>query len=171
MEDAFTGGTEKPEQRVAQIRLRKAELYLSDRRPDMALNLLSNETDQLFSLSPSLQAEREYILGKIARNHPAPGLEHPLIHFKRAMAQIGNNNVTELTWKISLELGREFKRRGNAERAREFLGATGTILKYFASGFDDDLLRSKYLASESRRIAMQTVLNELSTPHEGVVSL
>ncbi|HUL43705.1 MAG TPA: protein kinase [Bacteroidota bacterium] len=171
VKDAFTGGIEKPEQRIAQIRLKRAEIYLADHRCALLLGLLTDTADHHFSLSPDLRAEREYVLGKIARMCPELALEHPLVHFKRGMTYIENANVSELTWKISLELGAEFQQRGNAEKALEYYHATKAILEYFASAFVDESLRERYLSSECRARAMSTVLRALSAPHEGVVPL
>ncbi len=156
--DPFTGGVERAEERIAQIRLRKAEMMLAMNQPGQALRFLSDsDNGSPDPRAPILLAKRDFVLSHIARRIQARDLEQPIVLLNRAMKRLESENISEIAWKVSFDLGKEYLRRGNRHKAVDHFAKTRLILEYFASQFRTPSLRERYLATDSRSEVLASV--------------
>jgi serine/threonine protein kinase/tetratricopeptide (TPR) repeat protein len=109
------------------------------------------------SVPPAVAGEARYLLGTIGWKARGQAPEKPLVYFKLAMEQIQNEPVSELTWKLSFALAREYFERGQEDRARQYLHQARVILEFFISHFTTQEGRSKYLADDQRERVLATI--------------
>jgi tetratricopeptide (TPR) repeat protein len=154
-QDAFTGGTESREEKILEIRLRRAEVLLKEGRFEECagdLKRLAAECGQRYSAI--LLAEIDYTLGLLARVCPPLCEDKPLTCFLRGYEKIRNERIVEVSWKLTFALNEEYARRGKREKAAENRAKTAAILGYFAAKFHSAGLRRMYLQTDGRRRAL-----------------
>jgi tetratricopeptide (TPR) repeat protein len=148
---SITGGTESELEKKLLALLRRAEMSRLLRQSDDIADTLGRiRAVDSKSISPLVTAETALTLGVLSRDYPVLVESRPLVFFRQGRELIEREQVSEISWKISCELGREYAKRGNAEKAREnFLNAK-LVIEYFASRITDDLARNRYLAADHR---------------------
>jgi len=100
--------------------------------------------------NPGIVAEARLILGLLARDRPGLVDEKPLALFKRGLDAIEKEPLTELSWKLSLELAREFDARGQHDKADHYLQQASIILQFFVRNIHSARLREQFLKAEGR---------------------
>jgi serine/threonine protein kinase/tetratricopeptide (TPR) repeat protein len=99
---------------------------------------------------PDITGEANLALGVIARNRGDLVDERSLALLKRGLDAIAKEPVTELSWKLSLELAREFDARGQHDKADYYLRQASTVLDYFLRKFRSPSLRQQFITSNDR---------------------
>ena len=100
--------------------------------------------------NPGIVAEARLVLGLLARDRPGLVDEKPLALFKRGLDAIEKEPLTELSWKLSLELAREFDARGQHDKADHYLQQASIILQFFVRNIHSASLREQFLKAEGR---------------------
>ncbi|MEK9136252.1 MAG: hypothetical protein AAB393_03950, partial [Bacteroidota bacterium] len=126
---------------------------------------ISREILQCAEESSSRQAVAEacYMLGLIAKASPSAVPEKSLTWFRNGFEAVAKEPVTELSWKLSFMLGREFYERGQRERAREFLTKAKLVLNYFLERFASLELKKRYLDAENKSKVLAAIETGLKT--------
>jgi serine/threonine protein kinase/tetratricopeptide (TPR) repeat protein len=106
---------------------------------------------------PQVFAEALYLMGMMARQHNATLNENPLVCFRQGLSAITSEPVSEITWRLSFALGKEYHERGHRERGDEFLGKARLVLQYFSGKFKSDTLRAQYLDAGGREEALDAI--------------
>ena len=86
-------------------------LYLN-KYSEAFIEINNPELVELCSQNSILEAEREYFLGMISKNHESDKLSSPLMHFEKAYDLIKDENVSELTWKVMYEISQNYMLKG-----------------------------------------------------------
>ncbi|GEM_PF-2501078 len=162
-EGAFTGGSESGKQKFLETLLREASVHMMmDEEPLRAVNLLQRLLleEEVRNL-PLVCGEVYYHLGEIANKCPGLVEEKPLTYFRRGLEAIENEQISEISWKISYGLATEYRRRGNRKKARENFVKAKIIIEYFADKFSSPSLRNQYLGAEMRRQILETIVSTL----------
>ena len=89
--------------------------------------------------------------------------EEPLTLYKQAFALLKDEPVSEITWKICLNLGKLYLQRGLTERGREYLALAASALHHLVSGFTKEDLRSSYLQTDGRAAREEEIRSLLGT--------
>jgi serine/threonine protein kinase/Tfp pilus assembly protein PilF len=111
---------------------------------------------------PLLQAEGLYELGRHARiNHQEQ--EKPAIsYFKEAFNLIEKDTVSEITWQVCLELGKEYIGRGLDSKGKAMLYRSETILQYLGAQCTEESLKTSFWSFESRAQSLEEIRSLLS---------
>ncbi len=95
-----------------------------------------------------ISAEKDYWLGKINKSN---GDKISCIsNFERGFEKLNNVEITELTWKITIELAEIYFERGDINKASEYLEITENILQLISSKFKDFELKNAYIQNKER---------------------
>jgi tetratricopeptide (TPR) repeat protein len=108
-------------------------------------------------------AEASYLLGTIATASPVSVPETALPHFKAGFEAIAREPVTEVTWKLAFALGKEFQKRGQRIKAREYFRRARLVLRFFLAQFRSSMLKNSYLGAENRQKALAFLDSTLTT--------
>jgi tetratricopeptide (TPR) repeat protein len=100
---------------------------------------------------PQVVAEASYLLGTIATSSPSSVPEKALPLFRKGLDAIAVEPVTEITWKLALALGQEFRKRGQGEKARECFSKARLVLRYFLAQFTSSELKNSYLMVDDKQ--------------------
>jgi tetratricopeptide (TPR) repeat protein len=111
----------------------------------------------------TIVAEANYLLGMIVASQPFPGVEKPLQYFKRGIDAIAKEPVGEITWRLTFALASEYYRRGQMERAKEFLRKTQLVLNFFLSHFTSLEWKQMYLKVNDKERVLETITS-ITTP-------
>lgn len=109
----------------------------------------------LCSQNSILEAEREYFLGIISQNYASDNLLPPLEHFEKAYELVKDESVSELTWKILLEISELYIVRGNLSKAKAFTIYGKELIYFIAENIELPRLRAAYLKQHERLKAIQ----------------
>ncbi len=112
---------------------------------------------------PQLRAEALFVLGNAERGCPGATREKPIVLFKKAMAALEHEHVSEITWKIALALAREYHQRGQRMRSKEYLLQARLILNLFLSHITSQELKAQYLSTDERQHVLSTTESLLYT--------
>ena len=95
-----------------------------------------------------ISAEKDYWLGKINKRN---GDKISCIsNFETGFEKLNNVEITELTWKITMELAEIYFERGDINKASEYLEITENILQLISSKFKDFELKNAYIQNKER---------------------
>ena len=108
-------------------------------------------------LHPQIMAKGYLILGEIARDYPSAVSDKSLSYLKRGMDLLENEPVSELTWKVSFALAREFHERGQNTRAREFLHRAEAVINFLLSHFTTLETKNQYLRVDQKEKVLSTI--------------
>jgi len=100
-------------------------------------------------------AEREYLMGKLASLDPAPYHQPSIEFFNSAYELIKEEEVIELTWKVLFALGSTFWERGNLGKAKEYIFHSKSLLEFIANNITDQKLKKLYLQTEERKSSLE----------------
>jgi len=103
-------------------------------------------------------ANREYLLGKVATFFDEGSSGSHLEHFEKAYDLLSNESIVEITWKVLFELAQSYGKRGNMSKAKDFIVYTRDIITLIAENIESTQFKTAYLQKEERRIAMEELL-------------
>lgn len=127
---------------------------------DRALEELNNK-DYTAIINPNLlNAERNFLLALISKNCEACNLEPSVELLEKTYAQIKEESITELTWKVLFELADSYFKRGNAKKANEYAEYAKALLFFIADNIEDERLKENYLNFAGRKKAVEK-LNQI----------
>ncbi|MFW9930397.1 MAG: hypothetical protein ACFFD1_13455, partial [Candidatus Thorarchaeota archaeon] len=86
---------------------------------------------------------------------PGFGILYYIYLFKKSYDILKDENITELTWKVLVELANYYLGRGNYSRAKEYISYARSVIHYLAEKIDNEELRKIYLKYEKRRTALR----------------
>jgi tetratricopeptide (TPR) repeat protein len=115
-------------------------------RHDSAVTLAREAKDCAGRISqPQVVAEASFVLGMIATSSPSSVSEKALPFFREGFDSIAQEPVTEITWKLALALGQEFRKRGQRDKAKECFTKARLVLRFFLAQFTSSELKNGYL--------------------------
>ena len=103
-------------------------------------------------------ANREYLLGKVATFFDKGSSWSHLEHFEKAYELLSNECIVEITWKVLFELAQCYGKRGNISKAKDFIIYTRDIITLIAENIESTQFKTAYLQKEERRVAMDELL-------------
>jgi tetratricopeptide (TPR) repeat protein/tRNA A-37 threonylcarbamoyl transferase component Bud32 len=112
---------------------------------------------------PQVIAEASLLLGMIAKTSPSSVPEKALPLFRKGLDAIAKEPVSEVTWKLALALGQEYRERGQGDKAREFLTKAKLVLQFLLAQFRSTELKNQYLAVESKGKVLAALESFLKT--------
>ena len=131
-----------------------AEYLINFKKFDEAIVFLDDTTLKENSENRRLfEAERLYLLGKIYSKKPLKNDDLSIDLFNKAFNLIRNEIITELTWKILIELAEYYSNRGNYSKVKEYIGYTKSVISYIAEKIEDRNLHETYLNSKEKQDA------------------
>ena len=83
------------------------------------------------------------------------------MHFEKAYEILLNDNVTEFTWKVLLELADIYTARGQDKKAKKMIIYGSELLKLIAEKIETPKFKKAYLERSDRKEALQR-LDKLS---------
>ncbi|MCL5031436.1 MAG: protein kinase [Bacteroidetes bacterium] len=98
-----------------------------------------------------LDAERNYVLGKLSESEPSLGLKSQIDYYQSAYELIQNLHITELTWKILFALSDSYNKRGNLNKAKDFVKYSKELINFIAGNIKDSRLKNIYLQEPERK--------------------
>ena len=122
---------------------------------DACKQVLDNEFIDLCSQNSILAAEREYFLGIISKNYESDKLLPAIMYFENAYELLRDENVIELTWKITFMIAEFYMERGNINKAKRFIVYTRELIYFIAEKIVNPRLRAAYLKQNERLITLQ----------------
>lgn len=121
-----------------------------------AYELLINENfTQVSASNKYLSAERFYLLGLIANSYKNVELENPIDYFEKALEILNELNVTDLTWKILLEISCFYFERGIKDKADETANYGRSIIKYLGESIQSAPQKDIFFAKPERKLAWE----------------
>ena len=137
------------------LRVRMAECEHRMGRHDAAATLARQAKDSGERLMhPQVVAEALYLLGLIAASSPSSVAEKPLPLFREGFGAIAKEPVTEVTWKLAVALGAEFRKRGQGDRAKECFTKARLVLRFLVAQFTSSGLKNSYLMVNDKEKVM-----------------
>jgi tetratricopeptide (TPR) repeat protein len=157
--------TDEPDsERRNLLKVRMAECEYALGRPDaaVALALAARESGERMA-QPQIVAEASFTLGMIASSSPASVAEKALPIFRRGFDAIAEEPVMEMTWKLAVAMGREYRERGQSFRGIECFTKARLVLRYFLDQFASSELKSNYLMMDNRQDILAVLDSYLDT--------
>jgi tetratricopeptide (TPR) repeat protein len=112
---------------------------------------------------PLVVGEAAYLLGSIAASSPSSVPEKPLTLFREGFDAIAKEPVTEVTWKLAVALGDEFRKRGQGERAKECFTKARLVLRFLLAQFTSSGLKNSYLMVDDKEKVLAAIDSYLNT--------
>ena len=140
----------------AKIHLLIAENLISIDKYDAAIKTTTDENlIKTCSEEKFLEAERLYLLGKIQDKSTLQIEESSIELLEKSFNIIKDENITELTWKVLLELAEYYSGRGNYTKANDYIIYTQSVISYIVEKIGDMELRKVYLMSKNINDALK----------------
>ena len=117
----------------------------------LLLKVRQAECEHRRMAQPGVVAEASYLLGNIAASSPSSVPEKPLPLFRKGFDAIAKEPVTEVTWRLALALGEEYRKRGQEERARECYTKARLVLRFLLAQFMSSGLKNSYLVVNDKQ--------------------
>ena len=117
--------------------------------------LLSDFVTKMCDENSLLDAERNYLLGKLSEADDSLKLNSQIEYFQSAYELIENLHITELTWKILFALSDSYNRRGNLIKAKNYVKYSKELLNFIANNIKDSRLKKSYLNEPERKQAIE----------------
>jgi serine/threonine protein kinase/tetratricopeptide (TPR) repeat protein len=137
-------GAESERRLLLKVRTAECEHHMG--RHDSAVTLAREAKDCAGRISqPQVVAEASFVLGMIATSSPSSVSEKALPFFREGFDSIAQEPVTEITWKLALALGQEFRKRGQRDKAKECFTKARLVLRFFLAQFTSSELKNGYL--------------------------
>jgi len=100
-------------------------------------------------------ASREYLLGKVSsingRNDSSSSIEH----YEKAYELLSDASIIELTWKVLFALAESYTKRGNFNKAKNFIIYARDLIYLIAENIETTHFKTAYLQKEERRAAIE----------------
>lgn len=109
-----------------------------------------------------MEAERFYFLGKIAKHLETKDLDEPFGYFEKAVSLVSDLTITELTWKILLEISTYYFDRGNLPKAHQSANYGRSLIYYFGEKFPAGQQRDIFYNKPERKAAWEKFTEILS---------
>lgn len=123
---------------------------------DEALKLLNDK--YLFTINGEnlyLNAQRQYLLGKVALYSKKSELKSALEYFEDALSFIENESISELTWKILFEIASIYLERGNFHKAKKPRLYAYELLNMISEHITSNKIRIAYLEHPERKKTLE----------------
>ncbi|MEO8168514.1 MAG: tetratricopeptide repeat protein, partial [bacterium] len=138
--------------------LKLAETLHAQEQSEEAIALISEVLKSAEAKQfPTVVAEGNYLTGVIAMAKPQIVPDKAISFFKAGIEAIAKEPVSEITWKLTYALAREYYERGQRDRAKEFLLKTKLVVQFFLSHFRSPELRKSYLAVDQKQNMLDTI--------------
>lgn len=130
--------------------------YVKTEMFENAYELLTNDNfTQVSASNKYLSAERFYLLGLIANSYKDVELANPIDYFEKALEILNELNVTDLTWKILLEISCFYFERGNKDKSDETANYGRSIIKYLGESIQSAPQKDIFFAKPERKLAWE----------------
>jgi len=100
-------------------------------------------------------ASREYLLGKVSsligHNDSSSSIEH----YEKAYELLSDESIVELTWKVLFALAETYTKRGNFNKAKNFIIYARDLIYLIAENIETTIFKTAYLQKEERRAAIE----------------
>lgn len=101
------------------------------------------------------RANREYLLGLVARYFSYDNSSPAIEHFEEAYELLEEEGIVELTWKVLFALAETYSERGNFNKAKNFIVYMRDLINLIAENIETTQFKTAYLQKEERLKAMQ----------------
>lgn len=133
-----------------------AESYTIENKLEDAVKILNyEEFIAKCEQSVIFLAEREYLLGEIAKKGKLIELVNPLEYYERAFEILKDASITELTWKVLLRISEIYFERGNIQKAKKPFTYSFELFEFISDNFTDPELKLIYTKDERRINAIE----------------
>ncbi|HTR81417.1 MAG TPA: protein kinase [Bacteroidota bacterium] len=105
----------------------------------------------------ALEAEALMELGVQARMDEKGSDNKPMSYFKEAYALVEDGSVTDITWKICYETGKEYFTRGVKSKGKDFFSRAKHAMEYLGSLVTSPRLQEQFWTSCGRVAAMHDI--------------
>ncbi len=120
-----------------------------------AYNIIKNQKFiEICKPRPLFEAERLYLLGKISDKIENETETNSVDFYKGSFELIKDLSITELTWKVLLELAEYYFQRGSYTKVNEYILYAKSVISYIAERIEDNQLRKSYINSTGRKEAL-----------------
>lgn len=144
--------------RLIQSRILKAAHRFDAIRPLLAETIEIAEKHNF----PLLQAEGLCEFGRQTQKNPHPEDKPTISYFKEAFGLIEKYTISEITWQICFELGKEYIGRGLDAKGREMFYKSKTILEFLGAQYSEESLRVRFWSSQGRSESLEEIRSMLS---------
>jgi tetratricopeptide (TPR) repeat protein len=101
------------------------------------------------------EANREYLLGVVSSKYITDDTLSAFEHFERAYELLSRESIIELTWKVLYSLAMEYSRRGNMNKAKNFIIYSRDLIFLIAENIESTNFKTSYLQKEERRNSIE----------------
>ncbi len=101
------------------------------------------------------EANREYLLGVFSSKYVTDDTLSAFEHFERAYELLSRESIVELTWKVLYSLAMEYSRRGNMNKAKNFIIYSRDLIFLIAENIESTSFKTSYLQKEERRYSIE----------------
>ena len=130
-------------------------LYIKKNFEEIFQYLSSSKYDKFLAFNYIFKAEKYYWLGKIASVKKFKGMRKDIEYFEDAYRLLDDIEITELTWKVTFALSEVFLKRGNLNKAADFMFLTKEIINKFGNQISDLELRSAFYNETERKDTLE----------------
>jgi tetratricopeptide (TPR) repeat protein len=148
-EESSQDEAESERRLLLKVRMAECERRMDRHDPAARLAREAQDGGERMAL-PQVVAEASYLLGMLAVSSPSSVPEKPLPLFRKGLDAIAAEPVTEITWRLALALGQEFRKRGQGEKAKECLTKAILVLRFFLAQFTSSELKNGYLTVDDK---------------------
>ncbi|TDJ56875.1 MAG: serine/threonine protein kinase [Ignavibacteria bacterium] len=100
-------------------------------------------------------ASREYLLGKVSSLNGHNDSSSSIEHYEKAYELLSDESIVELTWKVLFALAESYTKRGNFNKAKNFIIYTRDLIYLIAENIETTHFKTAYLQKEERREAIE----------------
>ncbi len=100
-------------------------------------------------------ASREYLLGKVSFLNGHNDSSSSIEHYEKAYALLAEESIVELTWKVLFALAETYTKRGNFNKAKNFIIYARDLIYLIAENIETTHFKTAYLQKEERRTAIE----------------
>jgi tetratricopeptide (TPR) repeat protein len=101
------------------------------------------------------KANREYLLGIVSSRHITDNTLSSIEHFEKAYELLADESIVELTWKVLYSLAVEYSKRGNINKAKDFIMYSRDLLYLIAENIESTNFKTAYLQKDERRKSIE----------------
>jgi tetratricopeptide (TPR) repeat protein len=106
---------------------------------------------------PLLQAEGLCELGRQTREHPLTQDKPTISYFRDAFNLIEKEIISEISWQVSFELGKEYIGRGLVSKGKAILHKSKAVLEYLGDQYTEDPLKASFWSSHGRSECLEEI--------------
>jgi hypothetical protein len=106
---------------------------------------------------PLLQAEGLCEFGRQTRENSLTQDKPTISYFRDAFHLIEKEIVSEISWQVSFELGKEYIGRGLVSKGKAILHKSKAVLEYLGGQYTEDRLKEKFWSSHGRSECLEEI--------------